>query len=145
MKEAFELIKERLEEKKDNLAHNSELYREHGNERQVLICESETEAYTDALSIVSEVEAEYEQQDHTDYANIELYAFWKEHQWILCSERLPEESGEYLTYVEYDGDKFIAIDECFCGGILKEWNCTPNYRVIAWMPLPEPYKPEKGV
>lgn len=60
--------------------------------------------------------------------------------WIACGERLPEESREYLTFVEYDDNKFIAIDEFSTEGILAGWNCTPNYRVIAWMPLPAPYK-----
>ena len=60
--------------------------------------------------------------------------------WIPCSERLPEESGEYLTWVEYDGDRFRAIDEIDCDGIIKEWNCSTDYKIIAWQPLPEPYK-----
>ena len=59
--------------------------------------------------------------------------------WIPCSERLPEESGEYLTWVEYDGDRFIAIDEIDCDGIIKEWNCSTDYKIIAWQPLPQPY------
>ena len=61
--------------------------------------------------------------------------------WIPCSERLPEESGEYLTWVEYDGDRFIAIDEIDCDGIIKEWNCSTDYKIIAWQPLPQPYQP----
>ena len=60
--------------------------------------------------------------------------------WIPCSERLPEESGEYLTWVGYDGDRFRAIDEIDCDGIIKEWNCSTDYKIIAWQPLPEPYK-----
>ena len=62
--------------------------------------------------------------------------------WISCSERLPEESGEYLTWVEYDGDRFIAIDEIDCDGIIKEWNCSTDYKIIAWQPLPQPYQPK---
>lgn len=62
--------------------------------------------------------------------------------WIPCSERLPEEYGEYLTYVDYADETFIAIDEFDCEGILKEWNVTPNYHILAWQPLPEPYREE---
>lgn len=62
--------------------------------------------------------------------------------WIPCSERLPEESGEYLTFVNYDDDEFIAIDEFDCEGIMTKWNCTPNYHVIAWQPLPPAWKGE---
>ena len=62
--------------------------------------------------------------------------------WIPCIDLLPEESGEYLTCVEYDGDRFIAIDEIDCDGIIKEWNCSTDYKVIAWKPLPQPYQPK---
>ena len=62
--------------------------------------------------------------------------------WIPVSEKLPEESGEYLTWVEYDGDRFIAIDEIDCDGIIKEWNCSTDYKIIAWQPLPDPYQPK---
>ena len=62
--------------------------------------------------------------------------------WIPCIDLLPEESGEYLTWVEYDGDRFIAIDEIDCDGIIKEWNCSTNYKVIAWQQLPKPYQPK---
>lgn len=62
--------------------------------------------------------------------------------WISCSDLLPEESGEYLTWVEYDGYRFIAIDEIDCDGIIKKWNCSTDYKVIAWQPLPQPYQPK---
>ena len=71
--------------------------------------------------------------------------------WIPCSERLPEEDGEYLIWcVSYDvstGDKititnaygisyydtqFGAWTGVHVGGFL--WN-----EVVAWMLLPEPY------
>ena len=31
--------------------------------------------------------------------------------WIPCSERLPEVSGEYYTYVYYDGHYMYSVDE----------------------------------
>ena len=59
--------------------------------------------------------------------------------WIPVSERLPEESGEYLTWVRYDHEEFISIEEIDCEGILKEWNFIG--KVLYWMPLPnEPYR-----
>lgn len=59
-------------------------------------------------------------------------------EWISCSERLPEESGQY--YVS-GGDKVwicsFLIIPTFKGG----WcNNVSNPVVEAWMPLPEPYK-----
>lgn len=80
------------------------------------------DAFNKAIDIVKRLEKEYNNG------------------WIPCNERLPEKSGEYLTYVDYADETFIAIDEIDCDGIIKEWNCTPNYHVIAWQPLPKPYK-----
>ncbi len=72
--------------------------------------------------------------------------------WIPVSERLPEEEhGEYfITWTTSMSKRpFIAI----CEGKVTieygfEWildsyiKCYPNVKVIAWMPLPEPYKAE---
>ena len=79
--------------------------------------------------------------------------------WIPCSERLPEESGYYLvTYHDWSDGNFLPkyddtyvrrlhyqISEHFVG-----WNYPKNVddraendchkEVIAWQPLPEPYK-----
>ena len=85
-------------------------------------------------TIVSEVEAEYGNG------------------WIPCEKALPEEEGWYLVYTKPDkGYKSINKAQFRKG---YEWNnFTPHWQgaggnwgnVIAWMPLPEPYKPEKGV
>lgn len=54
-------------------------------------------------------------------------------QWILCSERLPEE-GIVVVTVDKDGDYEInaIIDEEDC-----EWFWE---KPVAWMPLPKPYE-----
>lgn len=52
-------------------------------------------------------------------------------QWIPVSERLPEENGYYLTST--------LNDEVYCdywSGI----NFNRTEQIIAWQPLPEPYK-----
>ena len=54
-----------------------------------------------------------------------------EPKWIPCSERLPEETGEYLTTTMY-GDVFCDY--------WQSCNFNRTEMVIAWMPLPEPYK-----
>lgn len=84
----------------------------------------------------------------------------QEQRWIPCSERLPEEDTEVLIsyrYKEGEGDTdHVNIDitsygtVCFGGRkihTLKEWRQPfdyfhANYEVIAWMPLPEPYRKE---
>lgn len=63
--------------------------------------------------------------------------------WIPVAERLPEKQGYYFVTHEWRSEKFkdyeIGID-WFRNG---EWVETPrNYKVIAWMPLPEPYREE---
>ena len=57
--------------------------------------------------------------------------------WIPVTERLPEESGEYLCYCgEYDGICIVYLE------ILKtksKWRSNRK-RVTHWMPMPEPPK-----
>ena len=74
-----------------------------------------------------------------------------EQRWIPCSERLPEEdnwlggsgrqfSDEVLvSVVNYDNeDIWIYISQTIDG----EWalELPSHFKIIAWMPLPEPYK-----
>ena len=86
--------------------------------------------------------------------------------WIPVSERLPEEDTEVLitycykegegdtshTYVDITtyGDMYFGgnfVHDRVNGNRVKHWRepfeyFTSNYDVIAWMPLPEPYKAE---
>ena len=55
--------------------------------------------------------------------------------WIPVSERLPEDTGYYLTTTKYG--------EVYCDywtGISFDRSET----VIAWMPLPAPYEPQES-
>lgn len=61
----------------------------------------------------------------------ELSAIQPEQRWIPCSERLPEERGFYLTTTK---DKAVYCDHW------NEDNFDRTEMVIAWMPLPEPYR-----
>lgn len=60
-----------------------------------------------------------------------------EPQWIPCSERLPEKEGNYLTTVQptYNHAKDIRIAHWS-----SRWVGYVKSEIIAWMPLPEPYK-----
>jgi hypothetical protein len=69
--------------------------------------------------------------------------------WIPVSERLPEENGQYLITVKYKhvNDSYEDVyaehgewsdgrwDMCF-------GHCGEVEDIIAWMPLPQPYKAE---
>ena len=63
-----------------------------------------------------------------------------ENRWIPVTERLPEEYGRYLVTVDSKAikEKLVAADDYFPYG----WD---DYRddVVAWMPLPEPWKGEE--
>lgn len=140
MKEAFEKIKERLEAIwVDNRCGDCVYKSVCDNVQEEAIVNDQTDLCgvtikAVALSIVSEVEAEYGNG------------------WIPCSERLPEESSDYLV-TQYNED---AIDE-YCDGYRTEtiffdehgwWDdidSSCGWEVLAWMPLPLPYQPQKGV
>lgn len=57
--------------------------------------------------------------------------------WISASERLPKEDEEVLVTT-------IGNQVCWAFRYLDEWNtCLSTFEnndVLAWMPLPEPYK-----
>ena len=58
--------------------------------------------------------------------------------WIPCSERLPEYPGVYMTTLDY-GKHGLTTGARYYHGKYFKWM---NECVIAWMPLPEPYKAE---
>ena len=64
--------------------------------------------------------------------------------WIPVSERLPKENISVIGTTKYDD---IYETELYddCGE--KKWYADGNYDVpiVAWMPLPEPYKESEGV
>lgn len=80
---------------------------------------------------------------HSLYAtaqNMALDALQRQ-MWIPCSERLPEESGKYLGQLDWGN-----ITDIFFSKKWQKWNAHDSQEpkhaieVVAWMPLPEPYK-----
>lgn len=59
--------------------------------------------------------------------------------WIPCSERLPDEVGTYIVTDE-DGDVY-EYDYCDLTVHVGRWSFGRR-KIIAWMPLPEPFKKE---
>lgn len=73
-------------------------------------------------------------------------------QWIPCSERLPEEDGQYIIAVKYehvDGyeDIYSEHGEWFEGhwdAGFGYYHCGRVEKVLAWQPLPTFPKPWEG-
>jgi len=66
-------------------------------------------------------------------------------EWIPVSERLPEKNGSYLVQVaSSDGTATITFMMVEHYSEDEMWLHCDNKRrkVVAWMPLPEPYKGE---
>ena len=130
MNKAFEKIVERIDEE---LRKSEERYYRYLDDSNLPcmfdksdIEEKRVDTIKEMLEIVKEVAEEYNGG------------------WIPCSERLPEEYGEYLVWwtditrgqyyeiVQYEPDNgwIGEIPQAFEG----------KYSVIAWQPLPEPFK-----
>lgn len=92
----------------------------------------------DALRIVSEVEAEYINKS-TEHINKSSDC---SSGWIPCSERLPE--PHRTVAITYKSKNAIGCSLGYISIRDRRWHYHQNTRVrsevIAWMPLPEPYR-----
>ena len=90
-------------------------------------------AYDDTYDIVIHCESKEEQEKTIERL--------KSTNWVPVSERLPEASGTYQVTC-MDGRIYRSTYAKFqCK--LKRWELTgarSYWKVIAWMPLPKPYK-----
>ena len=122
MNKAFEKILERFDVKKQ---YFQKFYEADGKtEEDECINKATQLAFDDAKNIVQEVAEEYNNG------------------WIPCSERLPEDfmSMEYLTTVK---GHFYSEINYYCVANHKWFSSrktTKEVDVIAWKPLPEPFK-----
>ncbi len=65
-----------------------------------------------------------------------------EPQWILCSEKLPEDGTEVFVYLFNRPSPYIAWIED-CRWYTEDFEVESENEPIAWMPLPEPARLEK--
>ena len=62
--------------------------------------------------------------------------------WIPVSEKLPNRHQRVLCYFKYEPESpDIILENTYIGGGM--W-MSERDKVVAWMPLPEPYTPYKG-
>lgn len=128
MNKAFEKILQRLEEK---LRKSEERYHRYLDDSNLScmfdrsdIEEKRVDTIKEMLEIVQKVAKEYNGG------------------WIPCSERLPKADEDVLTCSE---DGFITVSSCNNAGEFSSYAdeyCIkyPKPKVIAWKPLPQPYK-----
>lgn len=99
---------------------------------------------TEALKVIEEQKkgfygVERYAIDECHSAVMKLPSVTPQQKWIPCSERLPEEDGLYLVT---DVSIYFGAYSTF---VLKREkaspsNCVKWATIVAWMPLPEPYK-----
>ena len=72
--------------------------------------------------------------EHMHYIN--------DQKWIQVSERLPNRHQRVMCYFKYEpySPDIISENTYICSGM---W-MSESDKVVAWMPLPEPYTPNKG-
>ena len=76
-------------------------------------------------------------QEIHEAIDITIEALSADTEWIPCSERLPEKNKEVLISCDWGVD----IGEYGDDGWRSEWiNHYDDDAVLAWMPLPKPYK-----
>lgn len=166
MQEVFEKIKERLEERlkfyENRFAEMS------GTDRDVEDWGS-IKSYKDAIEIVNQVVDEYKSQNiDQDLTIVEslpsLYSLQPfeveaihrvverakyNNGWIPCSERLPNrtdlfQTSEYTVTMRFVKNRYKGIPFTSHASFdfeSKRW-LVKEYEVIAWQPLPEPYRGE---
>ena len=123
-------------------------------------------SYKDTIEIVNQLAEEYKEKyitvpkdDFTEHLiNMGYNKGLKDtnnNGWIPCSERLPQESEPVCTLCEVvnvmlkDG----IVTSGWCNRYLEKWYVLDHYHdyplpyeykdVIAWQPLPQPYKPHQ--
>ena len=97
-------------------------------------------------------------EDYRDLMVESLKVLPSAQQWIPCSERLPEKNGRYLVtrglkacnaiwnrvyIINYSDLMGLKAEKIWWDGNVGKSDFQKIDDVLAWMPLPEPYKGEQ--
>ena len=104
-------------------------------------CDSNLTAIYDVIAVIQQIKPRSKAIERIERGVYSLPSAQPEQRWIPCSERLPEHGGRYLISV-LDGTNRRTTVAPYLPRC-KAWTMTGRmayWKVIAWMPLPEPYK-----
>ena len=153
MKEAFDLIKKRLEHRR-GIASRDEY--ECGSKLDKNYYQGVSYGYYKAIEIVNQVAEEYSHRNH----DLDIEASHSNDGWIPCSERLPEDDRKKYIVQKTSGSinilgftkdayKLSRYDFSEYMGkkkpIFYDYDSEYGYIELyceAWQPLPEPFKPK---
>lgn len=125
---------EEVAEKNENKAQE---WHKQTKNRVVNFCEKAIQAENDCIECADE---------HKQLAEWlkELKQLREQTRWTPISEKLPKESGDYFTTISFDIDGKEPVREVYKDyfSVLSQKWLYHGEDVIAWKPLPEPYKAE---
>lgn len=132
----------------------------YGEDAEKWICESIENLPSAEPEITEEAVKDYCQKRCLTVLTNEFFHYLKTtpptaSQWIPCSERLPDVSGAYFVTgkqkysFEKEWQYFVDIGYTTCSEYMGEfwdtcndWDEGQETHIIAWMPIPEPWKGE---
>ena len=107
-------------------------------------CDSNLTAIYDVIAVIQQIKPRSKAIERIERGVYSLPPAQPEQQWIPCSERLPEHGGRYLISV-LDGINRRTTVAPYLPRC-KAWTMNGRmayWKVIAWLPLPEPYREEE--
>lgn len=82
--------------------------------------------------------------EHHEFIKMAILAL-EQTQWNPVTEKVPRTIGRYLTYIENPHDSQLSCITV-CDYLRQRWwpddKTVGSNNVVAWMPLPNPYKAE---
>ena len=150
MKEFIEKLVKKLE---NRMSYVNKCHEEFKDSKMAFTYEIQINAYKNVIEIVNKLAEEYKDKYvmretlnqymwERDIAISQLnhlgFGFGEKVGWIPCSERLPNEKGEYLITTNFGVTSALYLPNS------KKWVDTIEqyyeYSCVAWQPLPKAYK-----